>query len=393
MTNEEYISLHRCEDTSALALRRAPEGVDLKYCLEQIKSRQKAVRKLPHWAAVDGLVFPPSLSMEQCSSETTAKYKQELVERILSPEERFSMVDLTSGFGVDFSYLALLFRQSVYVEQQQRLCEIARHNLPLLGLGHAEVHCADGTAFLKNMDYADLIFMDPARRDDCGRKTVQLEDCTPCVTTMLPDLIQRCRFLLVKLSPMLDIRVALKALKYVCEVHVVSVDGECRELLLLLGGHCCGPVSFHCVNLGRRPVAFCVQEAETVLPVVADVPLEYLYEPNASVLKAGVQDALCARFDVEKLHRNSNLFTAFRLVENFPGRAFRVQACHDFSKQSLKSLQAQMTKANLTVRNFPSTVEQLRKRLKLKDGGDVYLFATTLSGERHVLLQCEKIKE
>ena len=393
MTNEEYISLHRCEDTSALALRRAPEGVDLKYCLEQIKSRQKAVRKLPHWAAVDGLVFPPSLSMEQCSSETTAKYKQELVERILSPEERFSMVDLTSGFGVDFSYLALLFRQSVYVEQQQRLCEIARHNLPLLGLGHAEVHCADGTAFLKNMDYADLIFMDPARRDDCGRKTVQLEDCTPCVTTMLPDLIQRCRFLLVKLSPMLDIRVALKALKYVCEVHVVSVDGECRELLLLLGGHCFGPVSFHCVNLGRRPVAFCVQEAETVLPVVADVPLEYLYEPNASVLKAGVQDALCARFDVEKLHRNSNLFTASRLVENFPGRAFRVQACHDFSKQSLKSLQAQMTKANLTVRNFPSTVEQLRKRLKLKDGGDVYLFATTLSGDRHVLLQCEKIKE
>ena len=156
MTNEEYISLHRCEDTSALALRRAPEGVDLKYCLEQIKSRQKAVRKLPHWAAVDGLVFPPSLSMEQCSSETTAKYKQELVERILSSEERFSMVDLTSGFGVDFSYLALLFRQSVYVEQQQRLCEIARHNLPLLGLGHAEVHCADGTAFLKNMDYTQL---------------------------------------------------------------------------------------------------------------------------------------------------------------------------------------------------------------------------------------------
>ncbi len=392
MTNEEYISLHRCEDTSALALRRAPEGVDLKYCLEQIKSRQKAVRKLPHWAAVDGLVFPPSLSMEQCSSETTAKYKQELVERILSSEERFSMVDLTSGFGVDFSYLALLFRQSVYVEQQQRLCEIARHNLPLLGLGHAEVHCADGTAFLKNMDYADLIFMDPARRDDCGRKTVQLEDCTPCVTTMLPDLIQRCRFLLVKLSPMLDIRVALKALKYVCEVHVVSVDGECRELLLLLDATECRPVSFHCVNLGRKPNCFVVEDMSHVVSVAVDGPSAYLYEPNASVLKAGVQDALCDRFGVEKLHRNSNLFTSAQLVEDFPGRVFCVRSCFDFSKQSLKALQLQVRKANLTVRNFPSTVDQLRKRLKLKEGGDVYLFATTLADESHVLVQCEKVE-
>lgn len=390
MTNEEFIRLHRQEDTSALALKRAPEGVDLKFCLEQIRSRQKAERKLPHWASVEGLLFPPVLSMEQCSSEETAKYKQQLVERILPPEERNQMTDLTAGFGVDFSTLALLFKRAVYVEQQQRLCEIARHNMPLLGLGDAAIRCEECEEFLKTMDYADLIFMDPARRDDSGRKTVMLEDCTPCVTSMLPDLLERCRYLLLKLSPMLDIRAALNALHHVSEVHVVSVDGECRELLLLLDARNCKPASFHCVNLGRKPGSFQVESTEQISAVVADAPLQYLYEPNASVLKAGVQDAMCTRFGVAKLHRNSHLFTSSRRVKNFLGREFRVQACHDFSKQSLKALQSQVKQANLTVRNFPSTVDQLRKRLKLKEGGNVYLFATTLSDERHVLIQCEK---
>ena len=390
MTNEEFIRLHRGEDTSALALKRAPEGVDLKFCLEQIKSRQKAERKLPRWAAVEGLLFPPALSMEQCSSQETAHYKQRLVERILPPPERNAMVDLTAGFGVDFSYLAMLFKQAVYVEQQANLCEIAHHNMPLLGLGHAEIRCVRCEEYLLESGCADLIFMDPARRDGAGRKTVLLEDCTPCVTTMLADLLGRCRYLLLKLSPMLDIHAALKTLKNVCEVHVVSVDGECRELLLLLDARGCRQVSFHCVNLGRKPNCFVVEDMSHVVSVAVDGPSAYLYEPNASVLKAGVQDALCDRFGVEKLHRNSNLFTSVQLVEDFPGRAFCVRSCFDFSKQSLKALLLQVRKANLTVRNFPSTVDQLRKRLKLKEGGDVYLFATTLADESHVLVQCEK---
>ncbi len=388
MTNEEYIRLHRAKDTSALALRRAPEGVDLKFCLEQIKSRQKAERKLPHWAEIEGLVFPPSLSMEQCSSQATALYKQELVRRMF-PSGGGQIVDLTGGFGVDFSYLAPLFRRAVYVEQQERLCEIARQNMPLLGLPDAEIHCTDSVAFLQDMEPADLIFMDPARRDGAGRKTVRIEDCTPCVTELLPLLSQKARFLLLKLSPMLDISSALRDLQSVREVHVVGVEGECRELLLLLDGKEDTPTSFHCVDLGRKKHVFVVEKrAET--PLIAAGPAEYLYEPNATVLKANVQDALCGRFGMEKLHPNSNLFTAPNLVNDFPGRAFRVVACHDFTKQGLKALQTEVKQANLTVRNFPDTVDHLRGRLKLREGGAVYLFATTLSGGRHTLIQCEK---
>ncbi len=389
MTNEEFIRLHREEETSALALKRAPEGVDLKFCLEQIKSRQKAERKLPRWAGIEGIEFPPTLSMEQCSSETTALYKQELVRRVF-PSAGKRMVDLTGGFGVDFSYLAPLFREAVYVERLERLCDIARQNMPLLGLPDAGIHCADGVAFLQEMEPADLVFMDPARRDEAGRKTVRLEDCTPCVTELLPVLRRKARFLLLKLSPMLDIRSALRDLPGVREVHVVSVEGECRELLLLLDWEVSAPARFHCVDLGRKNSVFIVGN-ETETPIIAAQPAEYLYEPNASVLKAGVQDALCGRFGVEKLHPNSNLFTAPSLIEDFPGRGFRVAACHDFTKQSLKALQSAVKQANLTVRNFPDTVDHLRKRLKLKEGGAVYLFATTLSGERHVLIQCEKI--
>lgn len=388
MTNEEYIRLHREEDTSELALRRVPEGVDLKFCLEQIKSWQKAERKLPRWAGIEGIEFPPTLSMEQCSSEATALYKQELVRRVFPAAGR-RMADLTGGFGVDFSYLAPLFRETVYVERQERLCDIARRNMPLLGLPRAGIYCADSVAFLLEMESADLIFMDPARRDEAGRKTVRLEDCTPCVTELLPLLKRKARFLLLKLSPMLDIRSALRDLPGVREVHVVSVEGECRELLLLLDWEEAAPVRFHCVDLGRKNSVFIVgHEVET--PLIAAQPAEYLYEPNASVLKAGVQDALCGRFGVEKLHPNSNLFTAPRPIDGFPGRGFRVMACHDFTKQSLKTLQIAVKQANLTVRNFPDTVDRLRKRLKLKEGGAVYLFATTLSGERHALIQCEK---
>ncbi len=327
--------------------------------------------------------------MEQCSSEATALYKQELMRRIF-PAGGQRMVDLTGGFGVDFSYLAPLFGRAVYVERQERLCDIARRNMPLLELPDAEIHCTDGVDFLHGMEPADLVFMDPARRDEAGRKTVRMEDCTPCVTELLPLLERKTRFLLLKLSPMLDIHSALRDLRHVCEVHVVSVEGECRELLLLLDMERQTPVCFHCVYLGRRNHVFIV-DGEAEAPPTIGQPAAYLYEPNASVLKAGVQDALCSRLGVQKLHPNSNLFTAPHPIDGFPGRGFRIVACHDFSKQSLKALRAAMKQANLTVRNFPDTVERLRGRLKLKEGGAVYLFATTLSDERHTLIQCEKI--
>ena len=391
MTNEEFILLNRGADTSSLALKRAPDGVDLKYCLEQIKSRKKAERKLPDWAAVDGLVFPPLLSMEQCSSQFTAQYKRELLERVFDGGSRLGMVDLTAGFGVDFSYIAPLFECPVYVERQERLCSIAMNNMPLLGLERAKVCCTDGVEYLRDMEPVDLVFMDPARRDDVGRKTVLLEDCTPDVTALLPHLCAKARYVLLKLSPMLDIRSTLRKLPHVKEVHVVSVDGECRELLLLMEVGYEGEAVYYCMNLGGRNESFSVAESALGVPRIAASMEAYLYEPNASVLKAGVQDSLCGTFDVAKLHPNSNLFTASARQEGFPGREFRVLACHDFSKHSLKALFSQTRQANLTVRNFPATVEQLRKKLKLKEGGAMYLFATTLADGSHVLVQCEKV--
>lgn len=393
MTNQEYISLHHKADTRELALKRAPDGVDQKYCLEQIKSAQRAASKLPAWATMEGLEFPPTISMEQCSSEATALYKQQLVRRLL-PTGRQRLVDLTGGFGVDFAHLAPLFHEAVYVETQERLCQIARHNMPLLGLDKAEIRQMDAATFLQETtNEASLIYLDPARRDKNGHRTVMLEDCMPSVPALLPLLKRRTHMLLLKLSPMLHIQQALHLLGGASEVHVVSVDGECRELLLALHMDSTPATPAYCCADTARPTHTVRVEAgeELHAPVLAERLADYLYEPCAAVLKAGIQDVLCQRMGVKKLHPCSHLFTSTHLVSHFPGRAFRVVACHDFSKQSLKQLRQQVRQANIAVRNFPATPDELRHRLRLKDGGQAYLFATTLADGRHTIVRCEKV--
>lgn len=368
MDNSEYILAHRTDDVRALALRSADAGIDKSFCLRQIEAWQTARTKLPRWAATDGILFPPRLNMEQCSSQLTAEYKARLVERLL-PEERGSMTDLTGGFGVDFSFLAPLFRNAVYVERNSDLCEMAQHNLPLLGAGHARVECAQAEDFLDGAGQQDLIFLDPARRDDAGRKVVALSDCSPDVAALSPALLSRSRVVMVKLSPMLDIGQALLSLHSVREVHTVSVDGECRELLLVLAAG----------------------ECRHAQPRIAGTPGQFLYEPNASILKAGVQDALCESMDVSKLHPFSHLFTSDILRQNFPGRSFRVDGISTCGKRELKSFLRDVRQANLAVRNFPSTVAQLRKQWHLAEGGDIYLFATTLADGTHALIRCSKV--
>lgn len=388
MENSEYILKHRMDDVRALALRSADAGVDKSFCLRQIEAWQTARTKLPRWAATDGILFPPRLNMEQCSSQLTAEYKASLVQRLL-PVERGSMADLTGGFGVDFSFLAPLFRNATYVERNSELCEMALHNLPLLGAGHAKVECAEAETFLDRVGRQDLIFLDPARRDDAGRKVVALNDCSPDVSALSSVLLSRSRVVMVKLSPMLDIGQALLALHSVCEVHTVSVDGECRELLLVLSAGECRP-AYHCVNLGRHPQSFVTSERHAQ-PRIAETPGRFLYEPNASILKAGVQDALCESMDVGKLHPFSHLFTSEVLRADFPGRCFRVEGVSTYGKRELKSFLRNVRQANLAVRNFPSTVAQLRKQLHLAEGGDTYLFATTLADGTHALVRCSKV--
>lgn len=389
MTNAEFIVQHKSDDVRKLALGKVPEGIDLPFCLQQIEGWQSAGKKIPRWSQTDGLLYPPRLSMEQCSSEKTAMYKKQLVQRLLC-DEMEEMVDLTGGFGIDFSYLAPLFRKAIYLEQQEQLCQIATHNFNLLDLHHAEIRNTQAEKELSNINNVSLIYADPARRDNVGRKVVLLEDCQPNVISLQGELLNRSKVVMLKLSPMLDIQQALRQLNSVREVHVVSVDGECRELLLVMY-HRKMPLRYICVNLANTSQITEVAD-DWPKPVICDQARTFLYEPNASILKAGVQDALCEQFKVKKLHPFSHLFTADELVEAFPGRIFRVVGKSDFSKQGLRSLLSGVKQANLTVRNFPATVQELRKKLKLSEGGRIYLFATTLKDESHVLLQCEKVK-
>ena len=388
MTNEEFIAQNKEADVRGLALSNVPADIDLHFCLQQIAGMQAAQKKLPSWAKTKGILYPPKISLEQCSSEQTALYKQHLVERLL-PMERQKMVDLTGGFGIDFSLLAKLFEEADYVESDEKLCEIAQHNFPLLGLPRARVSCSKGEDFLDEMGNFCFTYLDPSRRNADGKKVVALSDCSPNIETLHDILLRHAPIVMVKLSPMLDIQDTLRRLSNANEVHVVSVDGECKEVLVVLCREKTSDVRYYCVNIASQTQTFSTK-ARNAEPIIAPQPERYLYEPNASILKAGVQNALCQTYDVRKLHPFSHLFVSPHFIEDFPGRAFLIEDFCGFGKKELKRLLEGLAQCNLTVRNFPATVAELRKRLKLREGGDTYLFATTLSDGSHALLRCKQ---
>ncbi|WP_439432325.1 class I SAM-dependent methyltransferase [Segatella copri] len=459
---QDFIRQHQDEDVRQLAFlgSKNPE-VDMPFALDQIRGRKMARAKLPRWANIDGIIYPPHISMEQCSSESTALYKAELAVRLLglpvsssenekaagnasdshfskicefvseravdsefaknegtfekkqiltesednvnevkneTGQEDFSeeieFVDLTGGFGVDFSYIASrLGLSSMYVERQAHLCEAAKENFERLGLKNAIVKNEDGIEVLHSLKELKLIFIDPARRDDAGNKVVSLKDCTPDVTVLQEEMLLKADYVIIKLSPMLDWHRAISELSHVREVHIISVNNECKELLLVLSAR----------NMGENLRIYCVNDAQCFVSdeldmesssvKIAPSPLEemlYLYEPNASLMKAGCFGVLSERYDARMLSKNSHLFVSREPIAAFPGRSFRIIAVSSFNKKELKHHLAGITKANIATRNFPLSVAELRKRLKLKDGGEIYIFATTLSDESHVLVITEK---
>ena len=386
MTNREFIAQNKDADVHKLALGKTPDGINLHFCLQQIEGRQIADRKLPLWSEIEGIIYPSKLSLEQCSSEQTAQYKQHLVERLL-PANRQRMVDLTGGFGIDFSFLATLFKEAYYVEKNENLCEIARHNFALLGLTNAHVHNKCCENFIDEMGDFCLIYLDPSRRDANGRKVAALNDCSPNIELLQDKLLNHAPIVIIKLSPMLDIQDALRRLPKVGEVHVVSVCGECKEVLLVLRRERKDDLCFYCVNIAAQTQTFCTKTRDAE-PEIAPMPERYLYEPNASILKAGVQNVLCRTYDVRKLHPFSHLFVSSHFIEDFPGRTFVIDDYCGFGKKELKKLLKDISQCNLTVRNFPATVAELRKQLKLREGGNIYIFATTLSDGSHALLRC-----
>lgn len=486
----DFIRQHQDDDVRQLAFlgSKYPE-VDMPFALDQIRGRKMARVKLPRWASIDGIIYPPHISMEQCSSEQTALYKAELAARLLglSPSssengeekesenasnlhlseicefagkgavdsefakneatcekqqilteseenvneikeephegdfsEETGFVDLTGGFGVDFSYIASrLGVKSMYVEHQAHLCEAAKENFGRLGLKNAIVKNGDGIevlhsfaskkeaaasdslgitedqsqSLLKTNLGLKLIFIDPARRDDAGNKVVSLKDCTPDVTLLQEEMLSKADYVIIKLSPMLDWHRAVSELNCVKEVHIISVNNECKELLLVLSA----------LNMGRNLRIYCINDAQSFVCDESDMEtssvkiapftleeMQYLYEPNASLMKAGCFGVLSGRYDAKMLSKNSHLFVSREPIAAFPGRSFRIIAVSSFNKKELKRHLSGITKANIATRNFPLSVAELRKRLKLKDGGETYIFATTLSDESHVLVITEK---
>lgn len=487
----DFIRQHQDDDVRQLAFlgSKYPE-VDMPFALDQIRGRKMARVKLPRWASIDGIIYPPHISMEQCSSEQTALYKAELAARLLglSPSssengeekekesenasnlhlseicefagkgavdsefakneatckkkqilteskenvneikeephegdftEETGFVDLTGGFGVDFSYIASrLGVKSMYVERQAHLCEAAKENFGRLGLKNAIVKNGDGIevlhsfaskkeaaasdslgitedqsqSLLKTNLGLKLIFIDPARRDDAGNKVVSLKDCTPDVTLLQEEMLSKADYVIIKLSPMLDWHRAVSELNCVKEVHIISVNNECKELLLVLSARNMGNLRIYCVNDAQ---SFVCDELDMESSSVKIAPftleeMQYLYEPNASLMKAGCFGVLSERYDARMLSKNSHLFVSREPIAVFPGRSFRIIAISSFNKKELKRHLSGITKANIATRNFPLSVAELRKRLKLKDGGENYIFATTLSDESHVLMITEK---
>lgn len=379
---KDYIKKHAEGDVRQLALQgtKDPE-VDLTFALEQIAGRQKAKTKLPSWAETEGIIYPPHLSMEQCSSEQTARYKASIV------GDRALVVDLTAGFGVDLAFISQGFKRAVHVERQPQLCAISSENYQLLGLNHIEVVCGDGIDYLHQLGHADLIFMDPARRDEHGGRTYGIADCTPNVLELRDELLEKADRVMLKLSPMLDWRKAVEDLGNVSEVHIVSVDNECKELLLIMEKEE-KPLKVICVNNGS---IFEVKGESQRGISYSEGERRYLFEPNASVMKAGCFDELQSRFPVVQLDKNSHLFVADKDIDDFPGRRFIIERTTSMNKRDLKAALEDISKANVTVRNFPISVAELRKRLKLKEGGEVFIFATTVEGNSHQLFICRKI--
>ncbi|MBR0334224.1 MAG: SAM-dependent methyltransferase [Bacteroidales bacterium] len=402
LVQQTFVREHINDDVRDLALKAARyPDVDMADALVQIKGYQAIKQKVPAWYACEALQFPPTLSLEQSSSEATARYKAALLDAFLPMESRKKGVDLTGGLGVDAYFLSETFEEYVYVERQALLCELAAHNFSQLGREQISVQCAEAEEYLRSMQPVDFIFIDPARRDDKGKKVFALQDCTPDVSALFSSLREKCRLLMIKLSPMLDISLALKQLGDVAACHVLALDNDCKELLLCVGqaeanaeAAASPATQLVACNLRKQGDVHTfrfTREEENAAPCrLAAAPAQYLYEPDVTLLKAGAYKLLTQVFPLQKLHVNTHLYTSESLQKDFPGRVFNiVEVLSPSAKETKKRLQG-LQQMNVATRNYPESVETIRKKYRIKEGGQLYLFAATLADNQRVLLLCEK---
>jgi 16S rRNA G966 N2-methylase RsmD len=385
---QEFIRMHLSDDVTTLALRaRQYPSLPLTDIIRQIQARQKAQAKLPGWCAHERVIFPIILSLEQSSSETTAAYKASLV-------SGNTLVDLTGGLGVDSFYFSKQVKQVIHLEQNSELSTLAAHNFRELGAGNITCLHADAAAFLANLSHqVDVFYLDPARRDRANGKVFRLDDCEPDVLQLLPILLEKAHTVWLKTSPMLDIELAVQQLKAVKSVTVVAVNNECKEVLYQLCAQSTEAPILTAANLlknGQADIFTFSKASEQQAEVTFSEALTYLYEPNAALLKAGAFQSVAQRFGLYKLHQHTHLYTSDTLQTDFPGRIFR---CEGIMKLDKKVLLAVLPdgKANLTVRNFPMSVADIRRLTGIREGGEMYLFATTDLNNRKVVIVTRKV--
>jgi len=385
---KQFIADHGKEDIFALKLHfRSDSEIDVDLAIRQIAGRQKIKSKVPLFYKTEDILYPSQLSLEQSSSESTARYKSTLC-------KGNSLVDLTGGFGVDCCFISEHFQEVTYVERQEELCDLALHNFKVLNKEHIRVVHSETEKYLDIMGHVDWIFIDPARRSTNGKKVVLLSDCEPDVSTLSTLLLEKAGHVMIKLSPMMDITAAINELPNTAEVHIISVDNDCKEVLLILEQTVIVNKKVKTINITKKEE---FQEFEYELSEESKAEVHftskidrYLYEPNASVMKSGAFKLTGSYFNLHKLHANTHLYTSNELILEFPGRVFEVTFLWGNTKKELKELVLKIPKANITVRNYPASVEELRKKLRIREGGDVYLFACTLNDERKVLIETKK---
>lgn len=392
---EQFIREHRTDDVRKLALASHPKDIDIQCALTQISGWQVAKSKLPLWADTDGVIYPRHLSMEQCTSQYIAQYKASVVEQFIGKD--FKMADLTGGFGVDCFFISRSASSTCYNEMSSELCDIALNNYKVLKRPDIAVTCGSAEDFISQHGTFNLLYLDPARRDGAGRKVVSISDCQPDIKALQDNLLEAAKYVMVKLSPMLDISRALTELRNVSRILIIGLEGECKELVFILErGYTHEPVIEAVdINADGTPemAVSSAKSAESALPLpVADPaqlqPGTYISEPSAPYMKSALFRTIAAATGTSLLHSDTHLYWSKTQPEHFPGRIFRLQGIIPFDKKSLSALSK--TQANLSVRNFPETAPQLQQKLKLRDGGSRYLIATTLADGKRILLDLTK---
>lgn len=382
---QKFIRNHLTSDITGLILKGTSySGVDTLELVEQIESKKRCQKKLPTWFYQEGIYYPNKLNIEQTSSEITAHYKASLI-------NGSTLIDLTGGFGVDSYYFSKQFSSVTHCEINQNLSQIVSHNFNQFGLENIETITMDGLEFLKTTPKKyDWIYADPSRRHDAKGKVFFLKDCTPNIPEELNLLFEHSEQIMLKTSPLLDISAGMEELKHVRSIHVVAVDNDVKELVWILKKGSNAPVTINTINIKSETneVFNFSYSDESRLEVDYSLPLTYLYEPNSAILKSGGFASVASQLKLFKLHKHSHLYTSEHLIE-FPGRRFKLIDALNYNKKALKKLN--INKANITTRNFPETVQQIRKTFKIQDGGTKYLFFTTNRLDEKILLVCSKV--